>query len=67
MNATVSNDTLTVLYETSPVTNNAIIINPATGALYVNGEIDADVPVSYPCNVLFAFMLITFFNNSLLC
>lgn len=49
VNASVANSYEQIIYETSAILNDVIIIDHMTGALYVNGSIDADIPV---CRVI---------------
>ena len=45
VNASVANSNQEITYETSTIANDVITIENTTGALYVNGTIDADIPV----------------------
>ena len=45
VNASVANSNQQITYETSSIPGGVIIVSSTTGAVYVNGSIDADIPV----------------------
>lgn len=53
VNASVSSQLLQITYKTSVIKDDVIIIDERTGGLYVNGTIDADIPVSIPKYFIF--------------
>ena len=62
MNASVANSDLPITYETSTIANGVIRIDNVTGALNVNGTLDADIDVNSLCSFYSSNFILVIFH-----